>query len=136
MANRLKNTIFLRLLTGVGIVLFLGLLIGYIYQDDIFQTIQDPRQPFQTYEKPEAADYNTREAWLALPDLNADPYNDPSAGDVFIVVPSVYRGGKHWVLPSDDLKRKSKLQRIVRPNYVAPYGTCLLYTSPSPRDRG
>ena len=30
---------------------------------------------------------------------------------------------RHWVLPSDDLKRKSKLERIVRPNYVAPYGS-------------
>lgn len=123
MVKRLKNTIFLRLIMAIGIFLFLGLLIGYIYQDDIFQTIQDPRQPFQTYEKPEAPNFNSEEAWLALPDLNADPYNDPSAGDVFVVVPSVYRGGKHWVLPSDDLKRKSKLQRIVRPNYVAPYGT-------------
>ncbi|WP_418152937.1 DUF3089 domain-containing protein [Litorimonas sp. RW-G-Af-16] len=45
-----------------------------------------------------------------------------SKGDVFVVVPSVYRGGEHWNLPSDDLRRKSKLQRIVRPNYVSPYG--------------
>ena len=45
-----------------------------------------------------------------------------SKGDVFVVVPSVYRGGEHWNLPFDDLKRKNKLQRIVRPNYVSPYG--------------
>ena len=106
-----------------GLVLFfMALIIVYLYRDDIFQTIQDPRLPFQTYEKPIAPDYSSADAWLAQPDLSHDPYEHPSAGDVFVVVPSVYRGGKHWVLPSDDLKRKNKLQRIVRPNYVAPYG--------------
>jgi len=105
------------------IVFFMALVVVYLYRDDIFQTIQDPRQPFQTYAKPKAPDYSSPEAWLAQPDLSQDPFEDPSAGDVFVVVPSVYRGGKHWVLPSDDLKRKNKLQRIVRPNYVAPYGS-------------
>jgi len=122
MAKRQNRSLFPRLFLGGGILVLISLIIAYIYRDDIFQTIQDPRQPFQTYEKPEAPDYASREAWLALPDLGVDPFEDPSAGDAFIVVPSVYRGGKHWVLPSDDLKRKSKLQRIVRPNYVTPYG--------------
>ena len=118
-----KNNLFSRLISASGIFILISLIVAYIYQDDIFQTIQDPRQPFQTYEKPEAPDYNQETSWLALPNIKADPYNADTAGDVFVVVPSVYRGGKHWVLPSDDLKRKSKLQRIVRPNYVAPYGT-------------
>jgi len=108
----------------IGMALLgLALMIAYIYRDDIFQTIQDPRQPFQTYTKPAAPIYSLEESWLSIPDITDDPFNHSSAGDVFVVVPSVYRGGKHWVLPSDDLKRKSKLQRIVRPNYVAPYGT-------------
>jgi len=105
-------------------LLFMTLIVIYLYRDDIFQTIQDPRQPFQTYEKPVAPDYSSADAWLAQPDLTQDPFEHPSAGgDVFVVVPSVYRGGKHWVLRSDDLKRKNKLQRIVRPNYVTPYGS-------------
>ena len=110
------------ILAGLGVFL-LALITVFLYRDDIFRTIQDPRQPFQTYIKPEAPDYSQKEAWLSQPDLTQDPYKHPSAGDVFVVVPSVYRGGEHWVLPSDDLKRKSKLQRIVRPNYVAPYGS-------------
>ena len=122
MANKVKKNISARPLVICVVLVFLGLITAYIYHDDIFQTIQDPRQPFQTYEKPVAADYSQPESWLALPDLKNDPFNASSAGDVFIVVPSVYRGGKHWVLRSDDLKRKSKLQRIVRPNYVTPYG--------------
>lgn len=110
---------------GIGMIaslLVISLILVYIYRDDIFQTIQDPGQPFQTYEPPAAPNYESLESWLAQPDLGVDPYTLTAKGDVFVVVPSVYRGGKHWNLPSDDLKRKSKLQRIVRPNYVSPYG--------------
>jgi len=103
-------------------MLTISLVLVFIYRDDIFQTIQDPGQPFQTYQPPAAADYASVESWLAQPDLDVDPFTLTEKGDVFVVVPSVYRGGAHWNLPSDDLKRKSKLQRIVRPNYVSPYG--------------
>lgn len=107
---------------GVAAFLIIGLALAYLYRDDIFQTIQDPGQPFQTYEPPAAADYASLESWLAQPDLGVDPFTLQSKGDVFVVVPSVYRGGEHWNLPFDDLKRKNKLERIVRPNYVSPYG--------------
>jgi len=108
--------------TITAFILCIVLALVYIYRDDIFQTIQDPGQPFQTYAPPAAPNYASLESWLAQPDLGVDPYTLTAKGDVFVVVPSVYRGGKHWNLPSDDLKRKNKLQRIVRPNYVAPYG--------------
>ena len=55
------------LLAGL-VVFFMTLIVIYLYRDDIFQTIQDPRQPFQTYEKPLAPDYSASEAWLAQPD--------------------------------------------------------------------
>lgn len=100
----------------------IGGALAVIYRDDIFQTIQDPRQPFQTYDPPEAPDYAQADSWLSLPDLTIDPFTLDEKGDVFVIVPSVYRGGEHYVLPSDDLRRKSKLERIVRPNYVTPYG--------------
>jgi hypothetical protein len=106
---------------GLGLIL-ISLVLIYVYRDDIFQTIQDPGQPFQTYTPPQAPDYTSTESWLAQPDLGVDPFALTAKGDVFVVVPSVYRGGSHWNLPSDDLKRKNKLQRIVRPNYVSPYG--------------
>lgn len=96
--------------------------LAWIYRDDIFQTIQDPRQPFQTYDPPDAPNYALADSWLSQPDLSVDPYTLDVPGDVFVVVPSVYRGGEHYVLPSDDLRRKNKLERIVRPNYVVPYG--------------
>lgn len=107
---------------GLIATLIITLTTVIIYRDDIFQNIQDPRQPFQTYEPPEAPIYAESAAWLSQPDLSIDPYTLDVKGDVFVVVPSVYRGGEHYVLPSDDLVRKSKLERIVRPNYVTPYG--------------
>ncbi|MEM9600417.1 MAG: DUF3089 domain-containing protein [Pseudomonadota bacterium] len=110
------------ILGGLAATLIIAGSLAWVYRDDIFQTIQDPRQPFQTYDPPEAPDYALAESWLSQPDLSVDPYTLGVAGDVFVVVPSVYRGGEHYVLPSDDLRRKSKLERIVRPNYVAPYG--------------
>lgn len=112
-----------QMVTGALIATIIFVLaVVWIYRDDIFQTIQDPRQPFQTYDPPDAPDYALAESWLSQPDLNVDPFTLPEQGDVFVIVPSVYRGGEHYVLPSDDLRRKSKLERIVRPNYVTPYG--------------
>lgn len=105
----------------IATLIFAGASI-WLYIDDIFQTIQDPRQPFQTYDPPDAPDYALAESWLSQPDLAIDSFTLDEQGDVFVIVPSVYRGGEHYVLPSDDLRRKSKLERIVRPNYVTPYG--------------
>ncbi|MGB3456684.1 MAG: DUF3089 domain-containing protein [Litorimonas sp.] len=107
---------------GTMVFLIAAASLVWVYLDDIFQTIQDPRQPFQTYDPPTAPDYADAESWLSQPDLAVDPFTLDVPGDVFVVVPSVYRGGKHYNLPSDDLRRKSKLERIVRPNYVTPYG--------------
>ena len=107
---------------AVVATLIIAGVLAWIYRDDIFQTIQDPRQPFQTYDPPEAPVYARADAWLSRPDLTIDPVTLKEKGDVFVIVPSVYRGGEHYVLPIDDLRRKSKLERIVRPNYVTPYG--------------
>jgi hypothetical protein len=93
----------------------------YIYRDDIFQSMQDPGQPFQTYEKPAAPNYAEAETWMALPDLNQDPFLHPTLADVFVIVPTVYKGGEHWNLPVDDTRRIEKLSRITRPNYVDPF---------------
>jgi hypothetical protein len=112
-----------QMVTGAVIAtLIIAGALAWFYRDDIFQTIQDPRQPFQTYDPPEAPDYTQSGSRLSQPDLNIAPFTWNEQGDVFVIVPSVYRGGEHYVLPIDDLRRKSKLERIVRPNYVAPYG--------------
>lgn len=107
-------------ISGIVLLIALGL---FIYRDDIFQSLQDPGLPFQTYDKPVAPDYGDPTSWLTIPDLTADVYDADAPADAFVVVPGVYRGGKHWVLPVDVDRRRQRLQRIVRPNYVAPYGS-------------
>ncbi|WP_427450841.1 DUF3089 domain-containing protein [Litorimonas sp. WD9-15] len=111
----------LRVMAALLGIAFVLLIIAYLYRDDIFQSIQDPGQPFQTYEPPIAPVYTEAESWLARPDLGEDPYTLEAKGDVFVAVPSVYRGGEHWNLPWQDRKR-NKMKKIVRPNYVSPYG--------------
>ncbi len=113
-----SNTI-LRMTIALFVVLIFALL--FFYRDDIFQSMLDPGEPFQTYEAPTAPDYNEASAWMVLPDLEADPYNDPTFGDVFVVAPGLYKGGEHWNLPVDNARRREKLQHVIVPNYVMPF---------------
>jgi len=103
------------LLASFGLLLLI-LAALYLYRDDIFQSMQDPGKPFQTYEKPKPADYTLSESWLAQPDLKADPYLHPTLADIFVIVPTTYKGGEHWNLSSDDIRQIAKLKRITRPN--------------------
>ncbi len=91
------------------------------YRNDIFQSMQDPGQPFQTYEKPQAPDYSITENWMDIPDLSVDPFSSPTQGDVFVVIPVLYKGGDHWNLPVTREYQINKLNQIIRPNYVAPF---------------
>ena len=102
-------------------LILLTAIAAWVFRDDIFQTLQDPGQPFQTYRKPPAPDYAYPSSWMALPDLHIDPATLEAKGDIFIVTPEVYKGSESWNLPIDSPRRIEKLQRIVRPNYVEPY---------------
>lgn len=100
---------------------FLILLAFIYYRNDIFQSMQDPGEPFQTYDKPEAPNYNLAKSWMELPDLAADSFEHPAKGDAFVVIPVLYKGGEHWNLPVTRDYQIEKLNTIIRPNYVAPY---------------
>lgn len=106
--------------TGIAFLLFVLAVLIY-YRNDIFQSMLDPGQPFQTYEKPEAPNYNLAKNWMALPDLASDPYEHETKGDVFVVLPVLYKGGDHWNLPITQDSQIELLNRVIRPNYVAPY---------------
>ena len=105
-----------------AILAFLLLLAVLVfYRNDIFQSMLDPGQPFQTYERPEAPNYNLAKNWMALPDLAEDPYLHETKGDVFVILPVLYKGGDHWNLPVTQDDQIELLNRVIRPNYVAPY---------------
>jgi len=107
-----------KILLGLVFLTLILFAVLYAYRDDIFQSLQDPGEPFQTYQKPAAANYIDKESWIARPNLSSDPFLHPTLADIFIIVPTVYKGGEHWNLPVDDTRRIEKLSRITRPNYV------------------
>jgi len=108
------------ILSGImTIFLFLSALV--YYRNDIFQSMLDPGQPFQTYEAPEAPNYNLAKNWMELPDLAADPYNHETAGDVFLILPVLFKGGDHWNLPVTQENQIDRLNQFIRPNYVTPF---------------
>lgn len=101
--------------------LFVILAALIFFRNDIFQSMLDPGQPFQTYEKPEAPNYNLVKNWMSLPDLSADPFQHETHGDVFVLLPVLYKGGDHWNLPVTRENQIDRLNQLIRPNYVAPY---------------
>lgn len=106
--------------TGIlTIALMLAALIHY--RNHIFQHMLDPDLPFQTYDRPEAPNYNLAKNWMELPDLATDPYLHETQGDVFMILPVLYKGGDHWNLPVTQEAQIDRLNKIIRPNYVTPY---------------
>jgi len=103
---------------------FLALLlvaIAWYYRDDLFQTIYDPGEPFQTYTPPPTPNYKQAGAWLIRPNADASPIAIQGQGDVFVVGPTIYLGGNHWNAPIDDIRVQRNFERVVLPNYVLPY---------------
>lgn len=86
-----------------------------ILRDQIFQTLLDPGIPFQTYDRPDAPDYESATAWAALPAAE-----DLDAPAVFFVHNTTYDGGSHWNAPYDRPQEALEISQIVIPNFAAP----------------
>ena len=100
---------------------FLLVAIAWYYRDDLFQTIYDPGEPFQTYTPPTAPDYKSAEGWLIRKEADNGATNAENPGDVFVIAPTIYLGGNHWNAPIDDVRVQRNYERVVLPNYVLPY---------------
>jgi hypothetical protein len=96
-------------------------LAAWRWRDDIIRTTLDPKVPFQTYTPPPAADYARRDAWVLLPPRPETSTPGQPAVDVFFVHPTTYDGGRHWNAPVDDPEAGEVLERVMLPNYAAPY---------------
>jgi len=114
--------IHIRVITSVLLGLFAALLIlaSWYYRDDLFQSIYDPGEPFQTMALPPAPDYGTDTGWLIRPGANIDPIDIPG-GDVFVISPTLFLGRSHWNAPTMSEKLKASFERVVLPNYILPY---------------
>ncbi|WP_203292285.1 DUF3089 domain-containing protein [Maricaulis parjimensis] len=104
------------ILTGAGILLGLILAASWLLRDQIFQTFQDPGEPFQTYTPPPGADYASAEAWYARGD-----FTDADEPAVFFVHPTTYSGGSNWVGELDKASTVEAVERSALPNYAAPF---------------
>ena len=91
-----------------------------------------PSLPFDATDVAPAPDYADTANWAALPEragvedrmpagVNDAKVQDSSDVDVFFIHPTGYLAGDTWTFFMD-------------PNSKAEENTCLLYTSPSPRD--
>ena len=92
-----------------------------VWRDDILRTALDPKEPFQTYDPPPAADYTQRAGWMLMPP--AEQVARPQAGDVdvFFIGPTTYDGGEHWNAPVDDAKAERLFKRVMAPNWAGPF---------------
>ncbi|HYD44987.1 MAG TPA: DUF3089 domain-containing protein [Phenylobacterium sp.] len=92
-----------------------------IWRDDILRTALDPKEPFQTYDPPPAANYAERSGWLLMPP--PEQAARPAAGDidVFFIGPTTYDGGEHWNGPVDDRKAERLFRRVMAPNWAGPF---------------
>ncbi len=108
----------------IGVLAVMVVLAFWIYRDDVFQSLNDPGQPFQTYTPPPEPDYSQDgsqdSAWLHRPAPGIDPISVPG-GDVFVVIPTFYLGKNHWNAPINSEKLQHSFTRIALPNYILPY---------------
>jgi hypothetical protein len=104
----------------MGCVLVVGLVLtaAFYWRYDILRTTLDPKVPFQTYDPPPAPNYADPAAWALLP--RGSTGLDKSA-DVFFVHPTTFDGGRDWNAPYDQPKAGRYLNRVVLPNYAAPF---------------
>ncbi|TRO94551.1 DUF3089 domain-containing protein [Glycocaulis profundi] len=105
------------LLAGVAVFLILVALAAWIMRDQIFQTMLDPRVPYQTYEPPPAPDYASADAWAMRPEAEMED-GRPA---VFVVHPTTYEGGEHWNAPHDRPQEAEVVARLSLPNWAGPF---------------
>jgi len=111
LASRVMVLVCMAVLAMAGIA-------GWFLRDQVFQTFQDPGEPFQTYSPPEAADYNVAEGWYAQGAFE-DGNTDEAA--IFFVHPTTYSGGSNWNAPLDKLSASEAVILSSLPNYAAPF---------------
>lgn len=108
-----------RLTILAGLVLIVLLALGsWLLRDQIYQTFQDPGEPFQTYDPPEGADYAAADAWFVR-----DTFENEDQPGVFFVHPTTYSGGANWNAQLDKPRAVDEVIAISLPNYAAPFAS-------------
>ncbi|MFN5614971.1 MAG: DUF3089 domain-containing protein [Brevundimonas sp.] len=101
-----------------------------VWRSDILQALLDPKIPYPVYDPPPAPDYDGPAAW-ALREATLGAGGDAS---VFFVHATAYVGGREWNAPPDDPVAERFLQRVILPNYAAPFGRAGPVSAPRYRE--
>lgn len=102
-------------ITAAAIVfLLLVALAAWIMRDQIYQSLLDPGEPYQTYVLPDSPDYSASSAWYARP-------SEPSGTAVFFVHGTTYPGGADWNAAIDAEDPANQVIEEQLPNFAAPF---------------
>ena len=104
------------ILLGIAGFVILLALAGWFLRDQVFQTFQDPGEPFQTYTPPPGADYAEADGWFA-----SGEFSNEEQAAIFFVHPTTYTGGSNWVAQLDKDSAVEAVVSNVLPNYAAPF---------------
>ncbi len=99
-------------LTGVVLVPL------FVWRDDILEALLDPQVPYTVYRPPPAPNYANASAWAQLP-RQVERRGD--SVDIFFIHSTTFDGGRDWNGPIGDSKTQDLYQRVVAPNYAAPF---------------
>lgn len=103
-------------LTLIGGFLLIALLTIWLLREQVYQTFQDPGEPFQTYSPPDPADYADRTGWFVLGNDAED-----TLPAVFFIHSTTYSGGANWNAELDKERANTAVERDIIPNYAAPF---------------
>ncbi len=106
------------MIAGFAVLTVLFVAAAFIWGDDVIEAFLDPKIPYSVYRPPPAPDYSLQAAWDHLPALNETP---SGPADVFFIHPTTFDGGRDWNGPINDRRAAVVLNRVMAPNYAAPF---------------
>ncbi|WP_291898563.1 DUF3089 domain-containing protein [Maricaulis sp.] len=110
---RIARWIVVTVITAAILLLMLAM---WLLREQIFQTFQDPGEPYQTYTPPEAPEYADASAWYLQ-----GQFDDDTTPAVFFVHPTTYSGGAEWNAKLDKDTANDRVEEVIIPNYAAPF---------------
>ena len=93
----------------------------FVFQDNLIRFSMNPRTPYQTVAPPAAPSYDARDAWLLLPDAEAEARIGDA--DVFYVHSSTYYSARSWNAPLRDGEADRLALSVAAPNEAGPFST-------------
>jgi hypothetical protein len=112
--SRTRLAIWMMAAMAAGFLVLVAIA-AWILRDQIYQSLLDPGEPYQTYDVPAPPDYALNSAWYAHP---AETTGRPA---VFFVHGTTYPGGSDWNASIDAEAPSNLVIEEQLPNFAAPF---------------